>query len=219
MKSTSQINRKVLRFFKQYKPLIFRNKEIIISHRKRNIDSIYLIEDGYVSQSIVTGDLEKMFINIYRPYSYFPIIYAMNNISNYYEFKAITRVKIWKAPAGDVISFIKKNTDILYDLSTRLGLGIDRLLLVINHLRFEKANVRIYNLMTMLGSRLGTTKKGYSIIDFPFSQKEIASYTGLTRETVSREFSKLERKKLIYKDDKRIFIKQKKKAITYSSIF
>lgn len=219
MNTVEIVNKKVKKFFHQYQPVNFGKKELLIRYDEVKTDSIYFIEEGFVSQSIVTEEGEKMIANIFRPYSYFPMIHVLNNIPNRYEFRALSPVKVWKAPANEALSFVQKNTDVMYDLSRRFGLGIDRLMLMIKHLRFEQAHERIYGLMSLLGLRFGRSIKGYSVIDFPFTHKDIASYTGLTRETISREFSKLVKDKLIFKREDKIYVKRSDGNDFYQSIY
>lgn len=207
MDSPDKVRIKLKGFFQTFESVRFTKKEIIIPYQEKEPAFVYFLEKGFVSQSIVDENRKNMIVNIFRPYSYFPMINALSEMQNHYEFSALTDITVRKAPANETVVFTRANPDVLYDLSKRFGLGIDHLLEIIKNLRFERAQTRIYNLMSVLGTRFGKKMDGHVVIDFPLTHKDIASYTGLSRETVTREFSKLEKEAMVYKQGNNFYIK------------
>lgn len=210
---TKSVKKKLTDFFGNYPLHKLKRKEFLLKSSQPKIDYIYFLTKGYVRQSYMNDEDIRM-LNVFRPLSFFPIIFILNNIPNSYSYRAITDVEYHRAPRKDVMKFIQDNNDVLYDLTTRLGAGLNRMLTQMTFLHEDEAKARVYKFLHMLGTRFGTKNGKFFVIDFPITHREIASFTGLRRETVSREMSVLEKGRKLKIDKRRIWIldKQPRKA-------
>lgn len=197
-------------FFSKYELLKMKRKEVLMKSSERRIDYVYFLTKGYVRQCFI-DEGEEVILNVFRPYSFFPMIFIMNEMPNTYNYRAITDIEVYRAPRKEVMKFVSENSDILFDLASRLGLGLNRMLALVTFLRLTEAKSRVFELLWLLATRFGAKSGKYYAIDFPLTHRDIASFTGLRRETVSREMSALERAKRLKIVKRRIWITKKER--------
>lgn len=189
-----QIFGKIDTFFKNYKHQTYKKGEILI-RADETPRSIYYITQGHVKQYALSQKGDELVVNIFRPVAFFPMSFAMNNTKNLYFFEAMTDVEVWKAPQEEVIAFIKKEPDILYDLMSRVYKGMDGLLVRMTHLMAGNAYARLVTELIIQAKRFG--RENNKLIAITISEKDLAASSGMTRETVSREMKHLKDKGLV----------------------
>ncbi len=194
-------------FFRQYEKVRYEKKEILVSHYDQVVNSAYFLDRGYVSASIVSKYGEQMILDILKPGSLLPMIYPYDHVPNSLEFRALTFCSLFKAPIRDTFEYVKKSQDLQDFILKQYGFYFKNLVTLLGYLRFDHARERIFHLMNHLGEMYGQRKNGYYIIDIPFVNKDIAAYTGLSRETVSREISRLIKNKTIDRRKRKLRIK------------
>lgn len=188
------VEQKIRTFFSSYPPQDIKRGRILIRPDDHS-DTIYLVETGFIRQYIISESNEEVTVNIFKPLSFFPMMGVVTNVKNSYSFIAASDCRIRKAPSDKVLTFVKKNPDILFDLLQRIYIGIDGLLIQIEQLMSSNARKRIMTLLTLLGKRTGEKTHTGILLKIRLTHQQLASLTGLTRETVSREMKKLEREK------------------------
>jgi CRP-like cAMP-binding protein len=120
--------------------------------------------------------------------------WAINDTHNDYFFEAMTDLNIKLAPRDEVISFLKNNSDVLYDLLARVYKGTDGLLTRLTYIMTGDAYARLITELLIQTKRFNHKRE---TIKIEFSEKDLASLTGLTRETISREMKILKDKNLV----------------------
>jgi CRP-like cAMP-binding protein len=190
----SQINIKIDNFFKQFKHQQYKKGEILIRVDDDPGGVFYLIQ-GKVKQYAISAKGEELVINVFKPVSFFPMSWAINDTFNAYYYEALEDLEIWKAPRGDVIDFLKSNSDVLFDLLSRVYKGTDGILMKMVHLMSGEAYTRVITELLIEAKRFG--KKSGSGVELNISEKDIASQAGMARETVSREMKILKDKGLV----------------------
>lgn len=186
--------RKLEDFFVQYKQLTFKKGEIII-RADDDPPGVFFLKKGTVRQYSISKEGEEQTLNLYKPISYFPMMWVINNIPNSYYFEALSEIEIYKAPKDKVLEFIKSEPEVLFDLTSRLYSGMHGLLTRIEYLLFNSAYNKILYTLINNALRFGTTEN--SEIHLHMTHKDIAAFSGLTKETISREIKRLEEKGLI----------------------
>ena len=141
--------------------------------------------------------------NIFKPISFYPMSWAINNTPNAYFFEAMDEVEVWRAPREDVISFVKSNPDVLFDLMSRVFKGVDGMLTRMTYLMSGNAYDRLAIELLIYAKRFG---EGKGNIQINISEKDLAAQTGMTRETVSREIKILKKKGLVIVKKNKIMI-------------
>jgi CRP-like cAMP-binding protein len=191
----TEISLKIETFFKQFKHQIYKKGEILI--RADNEPSgIFYLERGKVREYAISQKGDELVINMFKPNAFFPMSWAFNNAENKYFFEAVTDLEVWRAPKDAVLTFIKTNPDVLYDLMQRVYLGTDGLLKRMTYLMAGNAHARLITELIIQAQRFG--KKENSHIELKISEKDLGTQSGMTRETVSREMKVLKDKELVF---------------------
>lgn len=194
---------KVHKFFSAYQTHNVKKNDVLIKANE-NPNKIFYLTSGYVKMYSVSKNGKKFDLNIFKPGSFFPMSHAINNGENLYHYQAITASKIKIAPVDKVITFIKTNPDVMFDLLQRLYRGLDGLLIKIDYAMYSDAKSRIIVELIMQAKRFGNKKnRNYEVNT---SINNLATSVGLARETVSREIKKLKEKNLISIKNKKITI-------------
>lgn len=190
----TSVSQKLDNFFKQYKHYVYKKGEILIRVDDEPGGVFYLTR-GNVREYAISKKGEELVINIFKPVSFFPMSWAINQTPNPYYYEALEEVEIWKAPREEVIKFIKANPDVLYDLMSRVYKGTDGILMRLVYLMSGEAYSRVVTELLIAAKRFG--KQDGSELKLHVSEKDIAAQAGMARETVSREMKILKDKGLV----------------------
>lgn len=186
-------------FLKQFKPILYRRKERIVLPGEESTDTYY-ISQGHVTQSILSPNGNEFTPYIFAPKSFFPLICWGKEdeiIKHDYEYTSLTPVEVYKFPKQKLMVYmtenpegislfneqlIKYSTELLKKLETRVFSDA-----------FHMVILGLLDLEKLFGKKSG---KG-SLIDYWFTHQDIANISGLSREVVTKQMSKLIKKKLI----------------------
>lgn len=183
-------------FFSQFPTKHFKKGDSIIRPLDP-IESIYFLRRGLVRQYLITQEGDDISLHLFKPGSFFPIMLLLSNVKNKYYFEAITAVETARAPADKVLTFIKNEPEILFDLTTRFATGLMGMLVKTEHWLFTDAYKKVLALLLYLSERFGNENKDGIAISLSLTHSDIGSWIGLRRETVSRQMEKLQKKGLI----------------------
>lgn len=204
------IKKKLDVFFSRYNKHAYKKGELLIHADNQPTGILYLVK-GMVKQYAVSSNGTEHILTIYKPSSFFPIIWAINNTKNTHYFEAMEDVVVWIAPKEAVISFLQTEHDVLYDLLKRFSTGMSGMLTRIEYLQGASAYKKVIFTILQTASRFGKKTINTSGVLLRTTHKEIAGFSGLTKETISRESTKLQAKGLIENHNHSIFIKDVKK--------
>lgn len=188
-------SKKLESFFTQYKKQTYRKGEILVRADDDPAGVFYLTK-GQVKMYLITGKGDEIVLNIFKPISFFPMSWAINNTKNVYYYEALTEVTLWRAPKEDVIAFLKENPDVLYNLISRVYRGVDGVLTRMAYLMSGNAHARLITELLIAGKRFGK-QNDKNEVALTVSEKDLAAQAGMTRETVSREMKVLKDKGLV----------------------
>lgn len=119
--------------------------------------------------------------------------------------------EVISVPVDSFKAFFKNNPDLLFDLSVRIMARFDTALRRMEYLAFGTAPQRLSSLLLILGERFGKKEKEGMYIEAPFTHKDLANLSGLTRETVSAIMSDLKKEGLIDGKNQHVIIKDRTK--------
>ncbi len=196
------IVKKIEEFFTQYKHQSYKKGELLI-RADDEPPGVFYLKEGFVKQYAISKKGDELVINVFKPIAFFPMSWAINSTSNKYFFEAMTGLNIYRAPRKETINFLKNNPDVLYDLMSRVYKGVDGVLTRITYLMSGNAYARLVDELLIYAKRFG---KGENTITLAVTEKDIASQSGLTRETVSREMKILKDKRIIVSDNHKLII-------------
>lgn len=182
------VSYKLEAFFTKFNNKTYKKGEILI-RADEDPNAVFYLKEGLVKQYVISKKGDELVVNIFRPISFFPMSWAINNTHNDYYFEAVTDVEVWKAPKEEVTVFIKKDPEILYDLLSRIFKGTDGLFRRMTFLMTGNAYARLITELIIQAKRFGThhSVHPFGTIELKISEKDLAAQTGMSRETVSRE--------------------------------
>lgn len=158
-------------------------------------NSVYLIVQGWVKIRSYNHEGKEITLNILGPGDIFGEMAVLLSSPRSSDVLSLTSVTLGCFPATDFMTLIQSESLI----GLRLAQMMARRLQQINRrlrMRESDATARVVDILLFLvESRGKSSTKG---IEIPkLSQQEIASLSGIVRETVGRELGKLEKKGLI----------------------
>lgn len=191
----SLVTNKVTDFFKLYKVQQYKKGEILI-RADDNPSGVFYLTKGKVKEYAISKKGDELVVNVFKPNSFFPMSWAINQTPNIYYYEALEDLEVRRAPRKEVVEFVKSNSDILFDLVSRIYKGVDGILMRMVYLMSGEAYTRIITELLIIAKRFGyvTQNKSFKLT---LSEKDLANQTGMARETVSREMKILKDKGLV----------------------
>lgn len=180
---------------------------------------VYYLEKGYVRVYSISEEGKEFTLNIFKPQSYFPAMWALGDIPNYYYHDALTSVEVRLAPKEEVIAFVKSNPDELWDLTKRLLSGLNGLLTRMEYLLSSDACHKVASVILMSAKRFGRKERSGVLIELPLTHQDVASLAGVTRETASVEIGKLSKKGIVEKKNGFMFVADMRKLVKESQLY
>lgn len=160
-------------------------------------DGVYYLTSGLVRQEAISPRGETFIITVFRPGAYFPMLWAITNTSNGYQYEAATATTAYRATKSEVLRFLSRHPEELWRFTKRLVTGINGLLGRFEYLMFDTAYRKTVLLLLYFARRFGKQEDGVTLISVPLAHREIAAWIGATRETASVQMEALKKKGLI----------------------
>jgi len=176
-------------FFQKYPLRQYRKGQILI-FSGADTEHVYHLVKGRVKQYDVSYRGDEIVVNTFKSPAFFPMSLAINRTPNPYIYEAETDVELHEAPAKDVIAMLKSNPQVTYDLLSRVYKGLDGVLERMAHLMKSSARQRLIYEILINAKRFGKQRPD-GTLSGRINEGELAARSGLSRETVSREMSKL----------------------------
>lgn len=192
---SSGVTDKIQQYFTAFPKRTYPKGQIII-FAEEDPESIYYIAEGKVRCYDHTYRGDEVIVNIFKPGAFFPMAWAINRTPNKYFYKTEESTTVHVVPATTVITYLHENPDVMFDLLSRLYRGLDGVLGRMVHLMSGTARSRVLYELIIEGRRFGT-KGSKGQYELTVSEVDLAARSGLSRETVSREISKLKDQKLV----------------------
>lgn len=201
---------KLYDFFKQFKPIHFKENEIIIESQQIPPGIIY-IEDGFVRQYAISEEGHELTLHIYETGASFPMTWGLNDIPNRYYFQAVTPVSGFIAPKNQVSELFQNESDVSFAFSKRLLAGLDGFSRRLESIVFGDARERVISILIYLAHHFGETENQQTVIHYKFTHDQIATMVGISREHTSLELERLIKENLIVYDKHTLIIPSLKK--------
>lgn len=210
------ITKLLFSFFRKYKLSTFESGEKIISPNNKEI---FFLNSGVVRMFSKVNDSEVT-LNIYKPYSLFPMSLILNDIQDKYQYDALFKAEGYFAPKDQFKRFLKNNPGIFFDLLKRIYLGLEGYFMRVESLLLGDAYLRVLTHLVIYTRRFGKNTNDRIVFDWSMTHYQLASQTGLARETVTKAIRKLQDKGLIGYLGKKLFIsdslKLEEEYLTYN---
>src|SRR3990167_2587132 len=171
-------------FYKQFATRHYKKGEILI-RADDNPQGIFCLTKGYVRQYTISKADIELTLQILKPITYFPLIWAINGAPNIYFYEAQTAVEVGRAPKEQVVGFIKDKPAIILELMSKLLGDYAETLSRIEHLVFSDAYRRVISVLLYIAKHFGQKKSQGIAVGYRFTQQDIATLVGVARETAS----------------------------------
>jgi CRP/FNR family transcriptional regulator, cyclic AMP receptor protein len=189
------VQQKVAAFFARYPEHTFVAGQLLVLAQE-DPPAIFYLVSGKVRQYDISYRGDEVVVNVFKPQVFFPMLWAITKAPNRYFFAAETAIAVRAAPPDKVLAFLQANPDVMYDLLTRLYIGVDGLLGRMAHLMAGSAKSRVMYELLLECRRFGKVKDDGSCL-IVLKEADVAARAGLSRETVSREIQKIKHDNLI----------------------
>ena len=144
-------------------------------------------------------------LNIYKSPALFPMFLVFGQKDKHF-YSALSDVEGHFAPPSVFAKFLRKNPTILWDLLKRIYRGLEGFFLLLEVQLSGNAYLKTLAQIIIHSRRFGHEKEGVVVFDWHLTHEQIASQTGLARESVTKEIRKLQKKGLIGYRGKRLFV-------------
>jgi CRP-like cAMP-binding protein len=197
------VKEKIEVFFGRYREMTYKRKDMLIAPGEI-LKDVFYIKEGYVREYAISHLGVELTLHMFTPDSFFPMGPVINNQPVTYFFEALSDVKVVRAPQVDVIEFLKSEPDVLFDLTSRIFSGLDKVLKRMENLVFHNALQRTVAALPFLVKHFGEKLDNKILVQEKFTHNDIANFAGISRETATRELSKLEKAGFIRQVNNRI---------------
>lgn len=181
-------------FFEKY-PVREFVKGQIIAHAGEDLPGVLYLVEGRVNQYDIAASGNEVVVNVFKSPAFFPMSWAINKTPNQYFFKAGAKVVARLAPPDEVVAWLKREPEVLFDLLARVYRGTDGLLRRTAHMMGGDARSRLIFEIITAAYRFGTQDDDLWYV--PLKEGELATQTGLARETVNRVIRDLKAEGLV----------------------
>lgn len=200
---------KLISFLSEF-PIRKYSKGQLLIHPEDEHASIYYMQTGRVKQYCLTDGGSEVVVNICRDKMLFPdyAILEQNASKSSYYFEAITDIEVRIIPAEKLKQFVAENKDVMLEF---LYAAQKKVELMAKKMAYMSASTAYYRLLHELVNECQEVvpnkgRKGATIL-LPMYEYELASQTGLSRETANRELKKLKQKNIVAIHNKYIMVK------------
>jgi len=213
-----QVHSKMEHFLANYREVTLKKGEILLRPYDE-ITNCYYIKSGFVYSYTVSASGNEFTTNVFRPTSIILLSAALSSNTLYCTCETLTQVTAVKIPSRDIRKFMKQESEVAFFYFTQFASALSQTCLRMEAIIFGTAGEKVASVLCLLQNRfeLDPGKKRINL-DFSLTHRQLASMTGLTRETVSSEMVKLKREKLIDYQSGNIEILDQEKLRDASSI-
>ena len=187
--------------------LQYEKGELII-RQEETPPGVFLIEHGYVKSYDITKYGEENLLVMRGPGQLFPLLWTMTGERTNVFYQAMSDIELRRIDKELYLERVETDPELsramLQQVLENYRIHSQRIL----NLEYRSAAERIAFRLVALADRFGTTQSnGSVVIEAPMRHQDIAASTNCSRETASRELSKLEKKGFITSQDGRIIVK------------
>ncbi|MFL1675337.1 Crp/Fnr family transcriptional regulator [Paenibacillus thiaminolyticus] len=160
-------------------------------------DTLFIIKQGHVKLLKVTPQGKEQILHILTNGDFFGELNIFNSdeLSNFSAY-ALKKTDICMFTRDDMEHLVRNNPDISWKLLKTVTKRLAHTENLAQSLATKDPEIRIAYMILELGNKYGKSAQGGQErikIELPLSREELANYVGVTRETISRKFSKFER--------------------------
>ncbi len=181
----SHIDPELLAYFTTHTHQTFDAGEVIVAAESEP-KGAYLLESGLIKMYAITASGKTYIHNLLKPGGIFPLIWLVTGLPNRYYFETLEPVSVYRAEREQTLNFIQSHATVTTDISRRFLIGMDGYFEHTEIIAEGSAAQKLENTISMLRRRFGPSFKA----TLHLTHQELASLSGLSRETVTRLLKK-----------------------------
>jgi CRP/FNR family transcriptional regulator len=201
---TASVLRTVSAFFEQYSTISYAKGQIFLLAGEKS-DYIYYLIKGLVKVYTISYRGDEIVLHVYKPPDFFPVAHAITQANNEYIYEADSEIIVRRAPVHQVKKLLEAHPSVALDLLRRSYDYMNGVLKRQSLLMAGSAKSRLMHELIVQCEYFDTPETG-DRYELHISEKELASRTGLSRETVNREIKKLKKENLITLTYRRVIV-------------
>lgn len=201
-----ETRKKLIGFFSKY-PLKKYKKGQIVIESGENFKGVYFVKSGYLRVYDVRVGEKESGIQLFNPWFYLSLISAKTGLKSRHFIETMSPVEAWQAPKENFEEYLKQNPKLESELNVLVMEKFLDLTSFVSQLISGDAYLKVAGLIYSLAEEYGVNKGKEVSIKIKVTHKQIATLTGLTRETVTLQMLKLEKNKVIDNDKRQIIVK------------
>jgi len=173
-------------------------------------DTLFIINEGQVKISKLTKEGKEQIVHIFTNGDFFGELSLFGSDETYnFDAYAVSDIKICTLAKKDMNKIIMSNPEISLKLLQVIAKRLSQTENLAQNLATNDAEIRIAFMILEFGEKYGVATDQGLQIKLPINREEMASFVGVTRETISRKLSIFEELGIIsLKGNKVIIIKQ-----------
>src|SRR3989344_1488313 len=164
---------KLASFFSSYTKIKYKKGEMILRCEDQP-QGVYFLKKGYVKMNTILPEGKDLTLNIFKPGTYFPMMWAIAHSKNAYSFQAMDATIVYRAPRDDVITFLLANNVELYDLTRRILIALEGYLFNMEFLLTGNSLHRVTSAFCVLARRCNSEEQTLHVkISIPLTHQDI----------------------------------------------
>jgi len=176
--------------------LTYKRSEYIIRPGEQP-NSVFYIEQGIVKAFNISKYGEENLLIIRKEHEVFPLIWALTGSEREIIYQAMASTTLWRIDRQKYLDYLHSHPGAMLpilDMVTEMyRIHSERIL----NLEYRTVRERLVSFLLTMSHRFGVENEEGLMINVPLRHQDIASSINASRETASRELSKLEQKGLI----------------------
>lgn len=194
---------KVTHFFGQYERQRYKKSDSL-KFLDKQPHGCFCLQSGVVRCFSLSKEGAELTINMFKPVSFFPVGWVINDANDNYTYEAVTDVEVFIAPKDTFKAFLQNNPDVVYDLLKRIYHGLEGYFLRMESLLSGDPYFRVVVPLVIHTRRFGVQEGEKYQVNLTHTQ--LAALSGLARETVTRVIKKLAEQKLVEYEGKQLTV-------------
>ncbi|MBC2460570.1 Crp/Fnr family transcriptional regulator [Clostridium beijerinckii] len=173
------------------------NKGDVIFTEGNIANTLYFINEGKIKLYKYTKDGKEQILHILSEGDFFGELELIKPSKYRFNSKAIEDAKICTLTKEEMKDIMMKNPEIGIKVLETVGERLSKVENLVQNLATNDVDSRMAYLIIELMEKYGENVEGNISVKLPISREDMASYIGVTRETISRKLKKLEDENLI----------------------
>lgn len=173
------------------------DKGTMIFSEGSEANTLFFINEGKIKLYKYNKDGKEQILHILTNGDFFGELDLIKSSTYKFNAKAMDNAKICTLKKSEVKNIIMKKPEIAIKLLESVGERLAAIENLAQNLSTNDVDARIAYLLLNLMDKYSEDSNGKKLIKLPLSREDMASYIGVTRETISRKLKKLEDECLI----------------------